>query len=169
MSGQTNDETAAKNDPPGHDLVALLIGGAALVLLVLAPWLVDRSGSDPFYKGPLIFPMMVLALTAAAAMPALFRLGRSLALSPYRFDGGGFPVRGAALFALMCFYPAAISAAGLEIATFLAAFAGLVVVGRPLLQSALIAAALSATLFTAFKAVLDLWFPQPWLLEPWVV
>jgi hypothetical protein len=152
----------AENDPPGHDLLAAAIGGAALFLLALSPWLVDLSGPEPFYKGPLIFPMMVLAMIVAGAVPSICRAALS-SRDHLHVDGSGFPARGATQFALMCLYPSAISAAGLEIATFTVIFLGLLLNRRGLLQSAIIAAVLAMLVWLAFIAFLDIWFPQPWL------
>lgn len=158
-------DAAADRAPAGHDALAAAIGCAALFLFALSPWLVDRSGPEPFYKGPLIFPMMVLATIVAGAMPAIWRMVLRPAAHPLRVDGDGFPVRGAVLFLLMCFYPAAIAAVGLEVATFLALMLGLLVTGRGFPQSTAIAAGLTALSWLAFKAFLDIWFPQPWLFD----
>lgn len=166
MARTPEEEPAgAESDPPGHDTLALVVGGTALVLLLLSPWLVDRSGPEPFYKGPLIFPVMVLATIVAGALPAMVRTARNPPRSPFHFDGAGFPARGAALFVLMCFYPVAISAAGLEIATFAAIFLGLLVTGRKPVHSAIIAAGMTILTYLAFKQSLDIWFPQPWLFD----
>ncbi|MDN2566333.1 tripartite tricarboxylate transporter TctB family protein [Aquibium sp. A9E412] len=152
-------------DAPGHDMLALAVGAAALALLVAAPWLVDRSGPDPFYKGPLIFPLIALALCAAGALPALWRALRAPGRLSARVDGRGFPRRAAMLFALMALYPPAIGAVGLQAASFAAVLLGLLVVGRPAWQAGLIAAGLAAVLHLAFRSFLDIWFPQPWLLD----
>lgn len=156
---------AAGRETPGHDVLAAVIGCAALLLLVLSPWLVDRSGPEPFYKGPLVFPMLVLAMIIAGAMPSIWRMVLQPAARPLHVDGNGFPARGALLFAMMCFYPSAIAAVGLEAATFSAIFLGLLINRRRLLPSLAIAAIFTALAWLAFKAFLDIWFPQPWLLS----
>jgi hypothetical protein len=158
-------QVAADRGPPGHDLLAAVTGCVALALFVFSPWLVDRSGPDPFYKGPLIFPMMVLAMIVASAIPSAWRLAVRRPPRPFHVDGGGFPVRGAAQFILMCFYPPAIAAVGLEMATFAVVFLGLLLNRRGMLQSLLVAASLASLSWLAFRAFLDIWFPQPWLLS----
>ncbi|MBN7760489.1 tripartite tricarboxylate transporter TctB family protein [Nitratireductor aquibiodomus] len=166
MTNRTDEESAsAAEAPSGHETLAAGIGLAATVLLILSPWLVDRSGPDPFYKGPLIFPMIVLAGTALSAVPAILRLLRHRAGLPFHVDGNGFPGRAAALFVLMCLYPLGISAIGLSAATFLAVLIGLLMVYRRPWQSVAIAAIMTLTVHLAFKTFLDIWFPAPWLFE----
>lgn len=158
-------QAAADRDPPGHDALAAAIGCVALFLFAFSPWLVDRSGPEPFYKGPLIFPMMVLAMIVAGAIPSIWRIAATRPAGPLRVDGKGFPLRGAFLFATMCLYPSTIAAIGLEAATFLALLLGMLIGGRSLLQSLGIAVLLTALAWIAVRAFLDLWFPQPWLLS----
>jgi len=106
MSQRTDEDDArAAKVPLGHETLAAGVGLSAAVLFILSPWLVDRSGPDPFYKGPLIFPMIVLAITALSAVPAVFRVLRLRAVRPFHIDGHGFPGRAAFLFILMCLYP----------------------------------------------------------------
>jgi hypothetical protein len=50
------------------------LGLLAMGLLLSSPWQVDTSGPDPFYKGPLLFPLMVLSLIAATVLIALVPL-----------------------------------------------------------------------------------------------
>ncbi|MFC3228373.1 tripartite tricarboxylate transporter TctB family protein [Marinibaculum pumilum] len=164
---------AAAHDPMPHDLVAVLLGAVALALLAAAPWLVDTEGPDPFYKGPLIFPLIALGITAAGAVPAAWRLGRLMlagsgAADIWRIDGHGFPWRAAGLFGVMCAFPLAILAIGLQAATFLALLAGFRVAGwrRPI-AAPLVAAALTLLLHLAFRSFLDIWFPAT-LVGDWL-
>lgn len=156
---------AAGRETPGHDTLAAAIGCAALFLLALSPWLVDRSGPEPFYKGPLIFPMMVLATIIAGAMPSIWRMVLQPAVRPLHVDGHGFPARGSLLFAMISFYPSAIAAVGLEAATSTAILLGLLINRLRLLPSLAITATFTALAWLAFKAFLDIWFPQPWLFS----
>lgn len=165
---QTPPAPAAGAEGGGQDLLAAAIGLAALALLIGSPWLVDRDGPDPFYKGPLIFPVLVLALTVAAALPAQIRIlrgGRRSLRDRLHLDGAGFPRQGAALFALMCLFPLAIGAVGLDIASALALLAGLKLTGRGWVQSVAVAAVLTLVIHLAFVTALDIWFPQPWLFD----
>jgi hypothetical protein len=162
--GEEEEAERSFADAPGQDLLGGGIGIGALFLLVLSPWLVDSSGPDPFYKGPLIFPLIVLAVTVAGALPSIVRIARSGRLSP-RIDGNGFPRLAASLFLLMCLFPLAIGAIGLQPATALIVFAGLKLVGRSIWEAAVIAAALTLAIHLAFRTFLDIWFPAPWLIE----
>lgn len=152
-------------DQGGHDALALAIGVGALVLLILSPWLVDTSGPDPFYKGPLIFPLIALAVAVCGALPAAWRHVRYRRSVSLRVDGRGFPARSGLLFLLMCLFPPAINAVGVEIASFVLIFAGLMLVHRRLVQSLVIAVCLAIAIHLAFRTFLDVWFPQPWLFE----
>ena len=177
-AGPASEDGGAAAPPPerpgaaAHDLVATLLGGAALVLLVASPWLVDRSGPDPFYKGPLIFPMIVLGLAASGAAPAAWRLFRPAGPRDWVVDGRGFPVRAAALFAVMCGFAVGILVVGLQAASFLGILAGLAVVGyrRPL-RALAIALGLTLLIHLAFRTFLDIWFPATmagdWLAAGW--
>ena len=151
MTNRTDEDSAAEA-PSGHETLAAGIGLAAAVLLILSPWLVDRSGPDPFYK-------------ALSAVPAILRLLCHRVGLPFHVDGNGFPGRAAALFVLMCLYPLGISAIGLSAATFLAVLIGLLMVYRRPWQSVAIAAIMTLTVHLAFKTFLDIWFPAPWLFE----
>jgi hypothetical protein len=48
-----------------HDLVGTILGLFAALMLATIRWQVDTSGPDPFYKGSLIFPILVSILDAA--------------------------------------------------------------------------------------------------------
>lgn len=143
------------------DVVAAAVGLAAAGLLVAAPALVDRSGPDPFYKGPLIFPLIALAIAIAGALPSMIRLvtahGRS-----WHVDGRGVPGRAIALFALACLYAPAIAWAGLDAATLVFMLAGLLVTNprRPL-RAVATAIGTTIVLHLAFVTALDIWFPTP--------
>ncbi|WP_295813305.1 tripartite tricarboxylate transporter TctB family protein [uncultured Nitratireductor sp.] len=166
MSQRTDEDDArAAKVPLGHETLAAGVGLSAAVLFILSPWLVDRSGPDPFYKGPLIFPMIVLAITALSAVPAVFRVLRLRAVRPFHIDGHGFPGRAAFLFILMCLYPPAIAAIGLVAATFMAVLIGLLIVYRRSWQSLAVATVMALLVHLAFKTFLDIWFPAPWLFE----
>jgi len=148
--------------PRSQDLLAALLGVAALGLAAGAPWLVDRSGPDPFYKGPLIFPLIALLVMAAGALPALARL----TAGGTRFGLGRLRRRTLALFALMCGFPPALAAVGVEAASFCFVLAGLWIAGyrRPGIALAT-AAGVTLALHLAFVRLLDIWFPTPLLLE----
>lgn len=146
----------------GDDLLAAALGLAAAALLVASPWLVDRSGPEPFYKGPLIFPLIALAIMLAGALPAIVRVGAARLRGGRRRRAWSPPWPAIRLFLLMCVFPWALAAIGLEAATLVFVFLGLQLVGwrRPLAAGG-IALALTLVLHLAFRTVLDVWFPEP--------
>ena len=148
---------------PGHGVLVVAIGIVTLVFFVLSPWLVDTSGPDPFYKGPLMFPLMVLGMTALAALPSAIRIVCSPTARSVHIDGHGFPRRTAVLFVLMCLYPTGIAALGLQAATFLVVLCGLLIVRRSSLQSLIIATGLTLAIHLIFRTFLNVWFPPPWI------
>jgi hypothetical protein len=165
---QTSDpvSTGPESNSRTHDAVAAGIGAIALALLIGAPWLVDTAGPDPFYKGPLIFPLIALALTVLGALPAAGRLMTNRSGASWFVDGHGVPWTAIGVFVLMCLFPVAIRFAGLGAAAFIFVFAGLMVSGyrRPV-RAVTIAALVAACLHLAFITFLDIWFPTPLLVE----
>lgn len=162
-SAETDADAARERPSRTSDAVAAAVGVAAAGVLLAAPSLVDSSGPDPFYKGPLIFPLIALAITIAGALPSMVRLvtahGRS-----WRIDGRGVPGRAIALFALACLYAPAIAWAGLDAATLAFMLAGLLVTNprRPL-RAVATAIGTTVVLHLAFVTALDIWFPTPTL------
>ncbi|MEX0759987.1 MAG: hypothetical protein WD100_10445, partial [Tistlia sp.] len=141
-----------------------LLGLAGAGLLAASPWLVDRSGPEPFYKGPLIFPLIALALLVAGALPSLVRLAASLLEGQGGLGRLAPPWAAVRLVGLMCLFPPALPLIGLEAAVALFACLGLLAVGwrRPLAGLA-VALGLALVLHLAFKSLLDVWFPEPLL------
>ncbi|WBU62128.1 tripartite tricarboxylate transporter TctB family protein [Paracoccus albus] len=147
---------------PGENLALALIGLVALILLVASPWLVDRSGPDPYYKGPLIYPQLVLAIIVVAALrPAIQAIRHPTGIRGIDL----MPRRSLGVFALMCAFPVMIAAIGLAPACLLAMALGLITARQSWQRSLIIAIAGAAVLWLLFKGLLDIWFPQPWLLD----
>ena len=82
-------------DSRGHDLLATVSGRLwPLVTLISVPWNVDTSGPDPFYKGPLIFPLLVLGLMILYVASGPWPGGCCSPPEPersWRLDGAGLP------------------------------------------------------------------------------
>ncbi len=147
------------------DRAEAVIGLGAAVLLAGSPWLVDTSGPYPFYEGPLIFPVIALAIMTLAAFPAVVRLVRERS-ARVRGHGG---IRGVSpslrLFAVMCLFPAAVLVVGLEASTWLFMAVGLRLAGyRNSAVTLATATAVTVVVYIAFRLVLDVWFPTPVLL-----
>ena len=168
MTENADTATAEGRNRPSRtsDVVAAVLGVAAAGVLLAAPSLVDRSGPDPFYKGPLIFPLIALAITVAGALPSIVRLVSATGRG-WHVEGQGVPVRAVVRFALACLYAPAIAWDGLDTATLAFMLAGLLVTNpkRPL-RAVVTAVATTIVLHLALVTALDLWLPTPALSSP---
>ena len=60
-----------------HDLFGVFMGAIAAGILISTPWQVDTTGPDPFYKGPLIYPILALGIMMLSSLPSAWRLSQS--------------------------------------------------------------------------------------------
>ncbi len=149
-----------------HDLFGALLGLAALAMLLLSPWQVDTTGPDPFYKGPLLFPLMVLGLTLAGSLPSMWRMIRPLAGSSWYLDGRGFPRRPMVMLCLLILFLAALPLVGMEAATWLFLTIALKYLKQDgPMKLLLIPALVTLILYLVFKFFLDIWFPEPLVMD----
>ena len=150
-----------------HDLLGAALGLFALVMLISSPWQVDTTGPDPFYKGPLIFPLSVLSMMVLASLPFWRRLLMPPPSAGWHLDGQGVPWRTVKVLGLLTFFLAGLVGVGLEIATpgFLLA-ALWVVEERSKVRLVMIPVCVTLVLWIFFKWLLDVWFPMPLLFEP---
>jgi hypothetical protein len=149
-----------------HDLFGALLGLFALVILVTIPWQIDTTGPDPFYKGPLIFPLIVLFIMVIGSLPSIWHMVRPEVNASWYLDGEGIPFKTMAVAGLLALYPASLNYMGLEISTFLFLFFALRVVKHDsVLKLTIIPTVITAVLFFMFKGFLDIWFPTPLLFE----
>ena len=149
-----------------HDLVGAILGAFALVLLVTLRLQIDTSGPDPFYKGPMIFPLIVLSLILGASLPSMWRLVRPDESGSWRLDGRGFPARSLRVLGLLILYLAGLVYLGLEISTAAFLFVSLwIVEQRSRAKLIGIPIGVTAVLYLVFKYFLDVWFPTPVLWE----
>jgi len=149
-----------------HDLFSAFLGAFAAFALITSPWNVDTEGPDPFYKGPLIFPIMVLSMMILASLPACFRLLSSPADSYRRLDEEGWPQKTLVVLGLLIALLAGLKLIGLEISCWLFLTISLYYLGHrevfklivlPLLMTGLIA--------VVFKHFLGVFFPTPLIVE----
>jgi len=148
-----------------HDLLGSVLGLFALGLLVTIRWHVDTSGPDPFYKGPLIFPMLVLALMVGASGPSIRRLFRRSGES-WTLDGEGLPLRSLRVLVLLVLFLGGLVYLGLEISSWAFLFAALRTVDQRSPWKLIgIPTLVTLCLYLVFKVFLDVWFPEPVLLE----
>ncbi len=152
-----------------HDLLGSIFGIMAIILLIASPFQVDTTGPDPFYKGPLIFPIIVFILMAAGSIPSMWRLLKPAAGSSWYLDGYGKPKTNMIVLGLLIFYLFGLVVLGLEFSTWLFLVVALKLVKQdsrfkifvfPLLVTLI--------LYLVFKVFLDVWFPEPLIIE-WIM
>lgn len=149
-----------------HDLFGSVLGLFALAMLISSPWQVDTSGPDPFYKGPLIFPLIVFFLILAGAVPSMWRIARPAANTYWYLDGYGRPFKIVIILGLLILYLTGILFIGLEISTWLFLFIALKLVNQDsYLKLAIIPLLVTVILFIIFKFFLDVWFPEPLIMR----
>lgn len=149
-----------------HDLFGALLGLFALVMLVTISWQIDTSGPDPFYKGPMLFPLIVLFTILAGSLPSIWHMIKPAAGSSWYFDGEGIPCRTMVVAGLLAFYPIGLTYLGLEITTWLFLISGLKIVKQDsFVKLVTIPVGITIIIYLVFKFFLDIWFPTPLLFE----
>ncbi len=148
-----------------HDLLGSVLGSGALILLILSPWLVDTTGPDPFYKGPLLFPLITLGLILSGSVPSLARLIRP-GKAQWYLDGLGQPVRAGKVLTCLVLFLAGLMLFGLEISTLAFLAAGLKLVGQDSrVKMVLVPLLVTVFLTVIFKQFLGVWFPEPLVMS----
>jgi len=149
-----------------HDLFAAVLGAFAAVCLITSPWNVDTEGPDPFYKGPLIFPIMVLSMMILASLPACKRLFSPAAGSSWQLDGDGYPIKTLIVLGLLIALLAGLSLIGLEICAFAFLSGSLYLLGhRGPLKLVVLPLVMTGLIVLVFKYFLDVFFPTPFIAE----
>ena len=159
----------AENSPPEsrvHDLTALVFGAFAAITLITSPWNVDTEGPDPFYKGPLIFPILVLTMMILASLPACLRMIRPPEGSSWRLDGAGFPKKTLIVLVLLCLALVGIEYIGIEVSALAFIMIGLRLAGhKGPVRLVLVPVIVTGLVVLVFKYFLDVYFPTPLLIE----
>ena len=149
-----------------HDLLSTVLGGFAALSLITLPWNVDTEGPDPFYKGPLIFPLLVLAMMLLASLPACLRMIRPPRGASWALDGEGFPLKTVIVLALLCLSLVGIQVIGLEVSALAFLVAGLYLAGhRGPKRLILVPLIVTGLVVLVFKHFLGVWFPSPLVLD----
>ena len=149
-----------------NDLFSAFLGGFAAFALITSPWNVDTEGPDPFYKGPLIFPAMVLSMMILASVPAWVRLLSPPAGSSWRLDGKGFPKKTLVVLALLIALLAGLGLIGLEVSSCLFLSTTLYYLGhRGALKLVVLPLVMTGLIFLVFKYFLGVFFPTPEIVE----
>jgi hypothetical protein len=158
----------SKPDTPSrvNDLLSAFLGALGLGLLVSTHWEIDTSVPYPFYKGPLIFPLIVLCLMVLASLPAAWRMIHPSQDASWTVDGRGAPVKPGVLVGMMMFFVLGLWALGLEASSFLFTGAALYYLGlRSPWRCIGIPLLCALVLSLLFKHALGIYFPKPWLFE----
>jgi hypothetical protein len=151
-----------------HDLFSAILGGGAAFLLVTLKMQIDTTAVPyPFYKGPTIFPFLVLSIIVLSSLPAVYRLGRPKADSSWYLDGKGWPRRPMiSLVLLISFFIFGIIAIGVEASVFLFLIISYYLLGyRSAKINLLLPFLYTAVVVLIFKYILHIWFPQPWIFS----
>jgi hypothetical protein len=160
LSGQSEPDSRL------HDLLGAFLGALATAILLSTPWQVDTSGPDPFYKGPLIYPFLVLSLMILASLPSVGRLLQPPREAQWHLDGAGFPWKTLIVLGFLVCFPAGLLNLGLTVSSVMFLMASLYLLGyrRP---STLIMVSFLVTglIVLVFKYFLDVFFPEPLLLQ----
>jgi len=148
-----------------HDLAGSVLGVFALVMLISSPWQVDTTGPDPFYKGPLIFPLIVFVLIVAGSLPSMLRLVRPLKDASWELDEDGLPFLNVVILGLLVLYLFGLLAIGLEASTWLFLMVSMKVVKQDTrLKIIFFPILMTLILYLVFKVFLDVWFPEPFIM-----
>ena len=151
-----------------HDLFSAFLGVFAAFSLITSPWNVDTEGPDPFYKGPLIFPVMVLAMMILASLPAWLRLLSPPADSTWRLDGEGYPKKTLVVLGLLIATLGGLNLIGLEVSAWLFLSISLYYLGhRGVLKLMILPLVITGLIVLVFKHFLGVFFPTP-LIAEWI-
>jgi hypothetical protein len=142
------------------------LGGFAAAVLITSPVNVDTEGPDPFYKGPLIFPVMVLTMMVIASLPAVKRLLWPPSASRWYLDGEGWPKKTAVVLVLLILMLAGLPLVGLECCTWLFLTASLYYLGHcGIVRLAILPVVMTVLIVLVFKHFLGVFFPTPLVAE----
>ncbi len=140
--------------------VGLLALGAAVLLPLVPSLIIGLHEGVPYYRSPILFPAVALAVVAVCAFVHCVRLLRGAALATDDIDepAANWPVVVLA-FVGYAAYAALVPLVGYVAATaaFLFAFGSLAGLGWRL--PAVLAVVLTAALYLAFVVGLKVWFP----------
>jgi len=155
-----------KNQSRVHDLFSAVLGAFAAICLITSPWNVDTEGPDPFYKGPLIFPIMVLSMMILASLPACKRLFSPADGNSWQLDGDGYPKKTLLVLGLLITMLIGLNLIGLEVSALAFLGASLYLLGhRGPLKLIVLPLVMTGLITLIFKYFLDVFFPTPLIAE----
>ena len=160
MSSKTKEHSRV------NDLFSALLGAFAAFCFITSPWNVDTEGPDPFYKGPLIFPIMVLSLMVLASLPAWVRLLSPPRISSWQLDGEGFPKKTLVVLGLLIAMLVSLGLIGLEVSAWLFLSITLYYLGhRGAFKLLVLPLVITGLIVLVFKHFLGVFFPTPLVVE----
>jgi hypothetical protein len=162
-----NEQSSPQGPNPGshiHNLFSAILGGFAGTLLLTLNLHIDEPAADyPFYKGPKIFPILVLGVMAASSLPSLYRLIRTFRRGSWWLDGYGWPIKPAIVtFMLVFFFLFGITWIGVGASVLAFMSLSFLVLGyRRIWANVFYPLLYSILIVVLFKYVLKIWFPEP--------
>jgi len=137
-----------------------------LMVLVSSPWSVDTSGPEPFYKGPLIFPLMALSLMVLSAVPSAWKWIRSPGGVVWELEGEGSPLKVGVVYVSLFAFLFGVLWVGLEVATFAFLLGSLSFLGyRSPWKLLILSLAVTISVSLIFKYLLGVFFPRPSIMR----
>ena len=149
-----------------HDLCAAAIGLFAAVMLIASYWVVDITGPEPFYKGPLIFPLIILSIMFLFSIPGIIKIFFDKNEADYTLDLEGAPKKAIVILAFLIIFVFGIVGIGLELSVLIFTSVSLYFLGFKTLKfTFLLPVITSFSLWFLFKFLLEVWFPDPYLFQ----
>jgi hypothetical protein len=149
-----------------HDLFSSFLGAFAAFCLITSPWNVDTEGPDPFYKGPLIFPIMVLSMMIIASLPACKRLISPPQGCSWRLDGEGYPRKTLVVLGFLIATLVGLNIVGLEASAISFLSISLFFLGhRTPAKLIILPLVMTGLIVLIFKHFLGVFFPTPLIVE----
>ncbi len=149
-----------------HDICTAAIGLFAAIMLIASPWVVDSTGPVPFYKGPLIFPLITLTCMLVFSIPSLFKLFFKRDTADYTLDQEGFPKKAIIILTFLILFICGIMGIGLEFSVFIFISVSLYFLGFRTLKTVIFLPVITVFLiWFLFKFLLEVWFQTPYIFQ----
>lgn len=149
-----------------HDLCAAIIGLFSAIMIIASPWVVDTSGPEPFYKGALIFPLIILIIMFLFSIPSIIKILFKKNEAGYTLDQEGVPKKAVVVFIFLVLFVFGIVGVGLELSVLIFTSVSLYFLGFKTIKITLLLPIVTTfSLWFLFKFLLDVWFPTPYLFQ----
>ncbi len=154
-----------------HDLFMAILGAFALLMLILIPYEIGETAANyPFYKGPHIFPAIILSVMTLSSLPACYRLILKKEKDRrWYLDGKGFPLLPLKIFTtLIIIFLFGFIFIGIDLACFLFFIVAMYLIGyRKWWKLLLYSVIYTLFILILFKYSLDIYFPEPLIFSLW--